>query len=61
MWSRSLSKVIDPLRSRCLCIRVNRPSKNLLFKKIYEISILENIKLNYKLINNIINKSEEEI
>jgi DNA polymerase III delta prime subunit len=61
MWSRSLSKVIDPLRSRCLCIRVNRPPKKLLFKKIFDISVLEKIKLNYKLVNSIINKSDGNI
>jgi replication factor C subunit 3/5 len=61
MWSRSLSKVIDPLRSRCLCIRVNRPPYKLLFKKIFDISLLEKIKMNYRLINNIISKSDGNI
>lgn len=61
MWSRSLSKVIDPLRSRCLCIRVERPSHKELFNRIFKISILEKIKMNYKLINSIIDKSNRNI
>jgi len=61
MWSRSLSKVIEPLRSRCLCIRIERPSHKELFSRIFKISILEKIKMNYKLINSVIHKSNRNI
>lgn len=43
MWTRSLSKVIDPLKSRCLCFRIKCPSDEEMFQRLFEISILENI------------------
>jgi len=46
MWSRSLSKVIDPLRSRCFCFQIKAPTKAQLFKFLLHITSQENIKLN---------------
>lgn len=43
MWSRSLSCVIDPLRSRCFCLRVPLPPKPEL--KIYLKSVTEKEKI----------------
>lgn len=45
LWCRSLSKVIKPLQSRCMCIRVPSPSDTELFNYIFKISIKEGIKL----------------
>lgn len=36
MWCHSLSKVIKPLKSRCVCIRVKRPSYQDLFMFLVE-------------------------
>ena len=44
MWSRVLSNVFLPLRSRCMCIRVPSPSDNDLFIHLFKISIVEKIK-----------------
>ncbi len=56
MWCKSLSKVIDPLKSRCMCIRIGAPSNSELLKLALHISAKENISLtldNYtKLLNN---------
>lgn len=40
-----LSKIIEPLRSRCLLIRVPLPSDTQIIETITQISLLENIKL----------------
>jgi replication factor C subunit 3/5 len=32
MWCKSLSRVIEPLKSRCICIRISAPSNDELFK-----------------------------
>lgn len=45
MCCESLSKVIDPLVSRCECIRVRAPTNYELMKYISEIAVYENIKL----------------
>ncbi len=46
LCSDSLSKVLDPLKSRCLSIRVNRPTDIELTYFLMEIIINENMKLN---------------
>ena len=61
MWCRTLSKVIDPLRSRCLCIGVKKPSKRDLFQRLYSISIMEKMNINLKIINKIIDRSNLNI
>jgi len=45
MWCYSLSKVIEPLRSRCLCIHIPTIPDDELIKWTYHIACLENIKL----------------
>lgn len=42
---KSLSKVIKPLQSRCMCIRVPSPSDLELFEYVFKISVKENINL----------------
>lgn len=61
MWCKSLSKVIEPLRSRCLCIRVSSPSYSDLFARIYEISVMENIKLDLTEYTTLINNANGNI
>jgi len=46
MWCYSLSKVIEPLRSRCLCIHIPTQPYDELIKWTFNIACLENIKLN---------------
>lgn len=41
MWCKSLSKVIKPLQSRCVCLRIPTPSNHELFQYIFKIAILE--------------------
>jgi replication factor C subunit 3/5 len=43
MWCNSLSKVIEPLQSRCICLRIPCPSDDELFQYIFKISIKERI------------------
>jgi replication factor C subunit 3/5 len=53
-----ISKIIEPLRSRCLNIRIPRPSDFELFKYLINISIKEKIKISLSSIKYIINKSD---
>lgn len=48
MKCTSLSKVIEPLCSRCLCFRLEAPTDGELFERVYEISKQENINLSLK-------------
>lgn len=57
MWCYSLSKVIEPLRSRCLCIHVPTQSDEQLVKWMFNIACLENIKLYPDTIHRILNDS----
>ena len=38
MWCKSLSKVIEPLQSRCICLRIPSPTDDELFRYIFKIS-----------------------
>lgn len=46
MWSRSLSRVIDPLRSRCYCFSIKSPSDSNLFELLLNICGKEQLTLN---------------
>ena len=58
MWCYSLSKVIEPLRSRCLCIHVPTLSNDELIKWTYNISSLEQITCDFNIITNIVETSD---
>ena len=45
MWCKSLSKVLEPLKSRCICIRIGSPTYDELFKLALRISAKENLNL----------------
>lgn len=47
MWSRSLSKVIEPLRSRCYCFRLQSPTEEEMIEILLRISSKEDINLDY--------------
>lgn len=57
MWCYSLSKVIEPLRSRCLCIHVPTQTNEELVKWTFAIASLENLNLNLRTLTKIINTS----
>jgi len=61
MWSRSLSKVIEPLRSRCYCFKVDAPTNDEIFKMIYQISVKEKINMDLDDYCNIIVKANRNI
>lgn len=57
MWCYSLSKVIEPLRSRCLCIHVPTQTDDDLIKWIFNIASLEKIKLDPYVVDKILTSS----
>lgn len=57
MWCYSLSKVIEPLRSRCLCIHVPTQTEEELIKWTFNIASLEKIKLNFNVLTDIVETS----
>lgn len=59
--STSLSKVIDPLVSRCLCFRVNSPPDTEIFNWVHKISLKENINLNIDQYSTIVHNSKGNI
>ena len=58
MWCYSLSKVIEPLRSRCLCIHVPTQTNDELVKWTFNIGSLEKIKLNFNILTKIVDTSK---
>merc|ERR1712226_1699143 len=61
MWSNNISNVIKPLQSRCVCIRVPRPTDSELFAYLVMTSIKKNKMPLYQEINDIVIKSEGDI
>jgi replication factor C subunit 3/5 len=59
--SEQLSKIIEPLRSRCLLVRIPSPSYEQILETILNISYKENIDISFQDINNIIIKSDNNI
>ncbi len=57
MWCYSLSKVIEPLRSRCLCIHVPTMGEDELVQWTFNISSLENIDIDFPVLNYIVSSS----
>ena len=54
LCASQLSKILEPLRSRCKPIRVPKPTNKELFSYIYTIAHNENISIHSSTINNII-------
>lgn len=61
MWCHSLSKVIDPLKSRCLCFNIPSPKSHDLFAYVFKISISENMILTLDQLSKIIQDSNGNI
>lgn len=61
MWCRSLSKVIKPLQSRCICIRVPSPNDKELFRYIFDVSTKRDIYINPRQCNEIVNDAHGNI
>jgi replication factor C subunit 3/5 len=59
--SNQLSKIIEPLRSRCLLLRVPLPSNEKILETILHITEKEQIQISWNEIKNIINESENNI
>jgi len=47
MCCKSLSKIIDPIRSRCNCRKIRSPSDGEILELIAKIAFVEHIKLNF--------------
>jgi replication factor C subunit 3/5 len=61
MVCRSLSRVIEPLCSRCICVRVNSPSDGEMFKIVYDVSTKEKMNLDLETYTNIIENARGNI
>lgn len=61
LWCKSLSKVIKPLQSRCMCIRVPSPSDTEIFEYIFKISVKEGIKLSLDKYTEIVKRANGNI
>ena len=59
--SDQLSKIIEPLRSRCLLIRVQLPTQEQILETLLHISYKENIDIPFIKIKEIIKKSDNRI
>ena len=61
MCCKSLSKVIDPLKSRCVCIRVPSPDDADIFEYIFKISTKEKVNLSLKEYADVVKNSNGNI
>jgi len=61
MWCKSLSKVIKPLQSRCICLRIPAPNDIELFRYVIRIAGKEGIVLSRDQYINIVKKSDGDI
>jgi replication factor C subunit 3/5 len=61
MWSRTLSKVIKPLRSRCSLFKIDSPSELELYTLLVDISGKEQINIEIDECIKILNKSNRNI
>jgi len=59
--SNQLSKIIEPLRSRCLLIRIPLPNYTQILETLLYIKYKENISISYKKLNSIIKNSDNII
>jgi replication factor C subunit 3/5 len=61
MWCHTLSRVIDPLKSRCICLKVPSPSDNEMFRYTNQIATNENINLTLTDMRDIIKEANGNI
>lgn len=61
MWCKSLSRVIDPIRSRCYCFRIGAPNDGDMIELLAKVSAKESINLSSSDYINIIQLSNGNI
>ncbi|MCJ7636231.1 MAG: hypothetical protein MUO21_01940 [Nitrososphaeraceae archaeon] len=61
MWCKSLSRVIDPIRSRCYCFRIKAPSDGEMLELLANMSFKESVKLKLKDYTEIISRADGNI
>lgn len=61
MWCKSLSKIIDPIRSRCYLFRLTAPTDQEILSMVLNVSYTEQIKLNMRLCDKILKRSQGNI
>ena len=61
MWCRSLSRVIDPIRSRCYTFRINAPNDGEILEMLARVSFKETMDLSLKDYTKIISLSNGNI
>lgn len=61
LCSYQLSKIIEPLRSRCLNIRIPNPSEITILKTVFDIVFKDNIHINLEQCFTIVKKSKRNI
>jgi len=61
IWGYSLSRIIDPLRSRCYCFRLRAPTCSELLEIVIDVGYYENMKLSLDDCYDIIKRSGRNI
>jgi len=61
MWCNNLNNVIDPLKSRCVTIRIPKPDYNDIFAYSMDIANNKNINIDYNKLYKIVNSTEQNI
>lgn len=61
IWGRSMSKIIEPLRSRCICFRVPSPSFREMSGFIYTKCVEENIDITLSKLRKMTNRANGNI
>lgn len=61
MWGHTLSRIIDPLKSRCICLKTQSPTEKELFKYAHQIVAQENIKIGLCELLKLINEANGNI
>lgn len=61
MWTRSLSRVIDPLKSRCYCFQVKAPTDRELLSLLLEVSYKEKIQMTLTDYDEILRRSDGNV
>lgn len=61
MWTHSLSKIIEPIKSRCICIRVNAPTNDELFNMLFVLNVKDKMNLSLHDYSFILQKCDRNI
>ncbi len=61
MWCESLSRVIDPLKSRCICIKIKAPPYDDMFRLSLRVAATEKIDMNMGIYDKIIADSNGSV